>query len=243
MLIMELMMSSDDDRKSTPSPLPTAPSIPAAGMAEGADADVPLPERAEPRSIAVWRQWLTSMASDAEAALAAAIAYREMDDEGRQRWIASLPMDVPEVSVPAVALCAPLLAVESDPDRREQLMDLMASDAEAGQARALNQSFCGNASDGVRVYVLATPLYLDFVQILACGVRDGRFIWVRHDPIVLCDAVPQAGQVFQNVRLEASPMKTVLDELAVAVLSHKKTGESLPDALAILGDLLGALGP
>ncbi len=51
------------------------------------------------------------------------------------------------------------------------------------------------------------------------------------------------GDVLESARLESAPVKSVLDDLAVAVLSHQRTGEPLPDALEVLGDLLGPLGP
>lgn len=210
-------------------------------------AAVPGPPDADGRSTAAWRQWLSSMASDAEAALAAAIAYRDMDSAGRERWLASLEFDAPAVDVPAVALYAPLLAVENDPDRRERLIFALgeafapgspSNEASSGVSR---QALSGTARDGTRVYVLATPLYLKFLQVLACGVSCGQFQWVKHDPIVGPGGVPSVGDELSGAILQKSSMKTVLDELAVAVLSHQRSGKILPDALSILGDLLGPL--
>lgn len=66
---------------------------------------------------------------------------------------------------------------------------------------------------------------------------------VRHDPIVSFQGVPEPGHEFFGARLESAPIKSVLDELALAVLSHQKTGEAIPEALKVLGDLLGPLGP
>lgn len=195
------------------------------------------------RSTAVWRQWLLSMANDAEAALAAAIAYREMDDAGRERWLDSLKLDAPQVKVPAIALYAPLLAVEEDTERRERLLLAMGDDEDLARPQGVKHAFVGNGGDGTRVLVVASPLYLDFFQVLACGVQDGVFLWVRHDPITSRQSVPQGGDLLESVRLEAAPVKAVLDDLAVAVLSHQRTGQPLPDALQVLGDLLGPLGP
>jgi hypothetical protein len=189
------------------------------------------------------------MASDAEAALAAAIAYREMDAAGREHWLASLEFDAPAVAVPAIALYAPLLAMENDPDRRERLI-LALGEASAPGDPTLDatpllprQALSGVAQDGTRVYVVATPLYLKFCQVLACGVLGGAFQWVKHDPIVGLAGVPSIGDVINGARLHQASMKAVLDELAVAVLSHQRTGKQLPDALSILGDLLGPLSP
>lgn len=206
---------------------------------------VPGPPEGEGRSTAVWRQWLSSMASDAEAALAAAIAYRDMDAAGRERWLASLKQDAPAVDVPAVALYAPLLAVENHPERRERLIAAL-GDAQGafGSAEASGvprQALSGVASDGTRVYVVATPLYLEFCQVLACGASQGQFRWVKHDPIVGLGGIPNVGDELKGARLYRASMKTVLDELAVVVLSHQRSGKKMPEALTILGDLLGPL--
>jgi len=183
------------------------------------------------------------MASDAEAALSAAIAYREMDGPGREQWLASLEFDAPEVHVPKVALYAPLLAVEQDPERRSRLIFALGDAATEPLTTAQRLALLGEAKDGTRIYVMATPLYLRFSQVLACGVKRGIFMWVRHDPIVGPEGIPRAGQELEGVTLVNAPMKSVLDELASAVLSHQRSGRALPEGLSVLGDLLGPLGP
>ncbi len=204
---------------------------------------VPARIASDGRSTAVWRQWLSSMATDAEAALAAAIAYREMDTAGREKWLASLDFDAPEVNVPRVALYAPLLAVEQDPVRRDRLIFALSQDPDLGMTTAPQQAWSGREASGTEVYVLSSPLYLNFVQVLACGVNQGAFVWVKHDPILAVGSVPREGQQVGGAVLERSPVNVVLDELAVAVLSHQRRGRPLPEALQVLGDLLGALGP
>lgn len=222
--------TSADEGRDSPLPEATPASLP------------PLTPR-DNRSTAVWRQWLTSMASDAEAALAAAIAYRDMDAAGREKWLSSLEFDAPEVDVPSVALYAPLLAVEQDPDRRERLLGAIGGEESAGEARSQKRALSGLRGDGTRVYVVAIPLYLDFAQVLACAVKGGVFLWVRHDPIVGRDGVPEAGDHLESARLETAPVKSVLDDLALAVLTHQRSGKPLPEALSVLSELLGPLGP
>ncbi|HSC89184.1 MAG TPA: hypothetical protein VLC09_18005 [Polyangiaceae bacterium] len=197
----------------------------------------------ERRSTAVWRQWLASMARDAEAALAAAIAYRDMDAAGRESWLDSLDYDAPEVDVPAFALYAPLLSVEKDAERRERILMALGPEVEAALPRCEKRALVGSRADGLRISVLVLPLYLDFVQVLACGVKGSRFEWVRHDPILLASSAPEVSRLLEGVRLERSPVKSVLDELAVAVLGHRRQGLELPEALEVLVDLLGELGP
>jgi hypothetical protein len=236
---------SQNERKSTLTQIPLfEEAVLAAGTGSAViPREVPAPPDHDGRSTAVWRQWLSSMASDAEAALSAAIAYREMDGAGREQWLTSLEFDAPEVKVPRVALYAPLLAVEQDPERRTRLLFALGDDATQPLATTRQLALLGEANDGTRIYVVSTPLYLQFSQVLACGVRRGIFLWVRHDPIVGPEGIPRAGQELEGVSLMKAPMKAVLDELASAVLSHQRSGRTLPEALSVLGDLLGPLGP
>jgi hypothetical protein len=95
------------------------------------------------------------------------------------------------------------------------------------------------------VAVLVVPLYLRFVQVLACGFRttgDG-FEWVRHDPIVDEPDSPKVGTVVGDAELETIPMNALVDELALAVLSHTRSGRVLPDALRLFADLFGPVVP
>ena len=72
------------------------------------------------RLVGAWCEWLGALATDAEAALATAIAYRELTPAGRDYWLAVLEQDEERLDVPKIAVYAPLLAVESDPVRRER---------------------------------------------------------------------------------------------------------------------------
>jgi hypothetical protein len=192
------------------------------------------------RLVGAWCEWLGALATDAEAALATAIAYRELTPAGRDYWLAVLEQDVKRLAVPKVALYAPLLAVESDSARRERIslaMGPIEIDATPGFAA---HALSGVGRDGTRVAVLVTPLYLDFAQVLACGYRvGGGFSWVRHDPIVLHSSVPSAGDRLEGVQLENTPMKGVIDDLAHAVLAHRRGGNELPEALRVFADLFG----
>ena len=63
------------------------PALPSAASA-GVDA----------RVIDVWCEWLGALATDAEAALAAAMAYKELDDAARDRWLSALEQDAPRLA-------------------------------------------------------------------------------------------------------------------------------------------------
>ena len=90
--------------------------------ASEAEASRPTVERGtlEPRLRSAWQEWLRALATNADAALAAAQVYRELDSPGRDAWLDALAEDAPLLAVPAVAIYAPLLAVEQDPQRCEE---------------------------------------------------------------------------------------------------------------------------
>ena len=231
--------TTNGDRES---PLPMMSSTPrgAAGRASGAAAQLEL--AFEQRSSEVFRQWLRSMATDAEAALAAAMSYRELSATGRDHWVASLQNDVRDLDVPKIAVFAPLLAVEQDPHRRQVLESLALEDEDETDIIAGRLALTA-ARGSERIYVVVCPLYLKFVQVLACGVRAGRFSWVRHDPIVSKLGAPVAGDLLKGEKLEQVGFNTVMDELAAAILSHRRQGLELPEAIFMLSDLLGSIGP
>jgi hypothetical protein len=204
---------------------------------------LPLPghQRAEARLVEAWREWLRALATDAEAALAAAIAYRELGGDARDEWLGALEQDADLISVPKFAVYAPLLAVESDPERRARIQRAVGPMDSATPSVAA-QGFQGVSDTGVRIAVLVTPLYLDFVQVLACAYRqDMGFDWVRHDPIVDRGRAPSHGQRIEGILLETTPLHAVIDDLAHAVLAHRRSGRELPEALRVFADLFGPL--
>ncbi|MFO0677600.1 MAG: hypothetical protein U0169_13780 [Polyangiaceae bacterium] len=68
------------------------PRIPAPPVTESGDA-------IEPRARAAWRTWLTALATDAEAAVAAALTYEALDATGRDAWLDVLDQDAPTIDV------------------------------------------------------------------------------------------------------------------------------------------------
>lgn len=204
----------------------------------------PVGERAtrlpDGRLVDAWCEWLGALATDAEAALSAAIAYRDLDAKGRDTWLAALEYDAQRLAVPKVALYAPLLAVESDPARRARITAALGPADESFTPRSAARALSGKAPDGTRIAALITPLYLDFAQVVACRyLSESGFIWVRHDPIVDRRRAPQPGDVIDGVVLESVPMKPVIDELSLAVLAQRRSGREIPEALRVFADLFG----
>jgi hypothetical protein len=191
----------------------------------------------DPRVHAAWRTWLSALAADAEAAMAAALAYESMPAEARDAWLDALEGDAPTLDVPAVALYAPLLAVEAeDHPRRKRIEAAIAaspSGGRPGEARASR----GVAPDGTHVCILVMPLYLQFVQVLTCRYTPtGGFVTVRHEPLCHSDCVPSA-TAFEGVSLEPTPLRIVVEELAHAILADKREQRATPPALASFVDL------
>jgi hypothetical protein len=221
---------------------PFEPSI--SGKLVGASADrTPLPEvirGTDSRVLDAWCEWLGALATDAEAALAAAIAYRELDAQGRTSWLNALEQDSVRLKVPRIAVYAPLLAVESDPERRDRITFAMGPAQIEATPRAAVQALSARHADGVRIATVIVPLYLDFVQVLACAYRPERgFSWVRHDPIVDTKHAPRPGDLLDGAILERTPLKALIDELSHAVLSQRRGGREIPEALRVFADLFG----
>jgi hypothetical protein len=224
-----------------PSP-PLEPSV--TGKLAGVPADrTPLPEigrGTDARVLDAWCEWLGALATDAEAALAAAIAYRELDAKGRTSWLNALEQDSLRLNVPRIAVYAPLLAVESDPERRERITFAIGPAQIEATPRAAIQALSAVRSDGTRIATVIVPLYLDFVQVLACAYLPERgFSWVRHDPIVDAKRAPVPGEMLEGAKLERTPLKALIDELSHAVLSQRRHGRELPEALRVFADLFG----
>lgn len=191
------------------------------------------------RVLSAWQAWLSALATDPEAALAAALTYEALDDEARSRWLDALDQDAPRVPVPKVAIYAPLLWVESDPERRDRIAMAVGSDTSASAWRQVEaRTLRGVASNGDRVVALVLPLYLDFVQVLACRFKESDgFAWVKHDPLLHDAEAPMDGSHLDAIALERTPFHPVIEELAHAIVAHQRSGRPPPEALRTFAHL------
>jgi hypothetical protein len=219
------MGSESDDKR------PEEAKADAAFLPSGASAD-------DPRVRSAWRSWLSALATDAEAAMAAALAYESLQPEGREAWLDVLESDASTLAIPAMALYAPLLAVESDETRRRRMEAIVASNPDpravpTGRPRA----FRGVAADGIHACVVVAPLYLAFVQVLFCRYTPaGGFVFVKHDPLrnerdveSMCDV--------GGVAVEPTPLHVVVEELAHAILADGRERRTTPAAVASFAHL------
>lgn len=195
----------------------------------------------DPRFHAAWQEWLRALATDADAALAAAHVYRELDVGARDALLTALGEDSRALPVPKVAIYAPLLAVESDPGRRSRIELAIGSDVGSDPRRRRVRALRGIAADGARVLALVSPLYLRFVDVLVCRYTvDEGFVWVRHDSLLDERDAPGDGAAVEGVPLEATPLTPVIEELAHAVLAQRRHGRDLPPALHLYAHLFDA---
>jgi len=202
---------------------------------ETADAGEPSPT--DERVRAAWCAWLSALASDPEAALAAALAYEALDGAGRNLWLDALDQDAPGLEVPRVAVYAPLLSVETEPVRRARI-EAAVGDSGILSRKPAGRALRGVAANGDRIVAVVLPLYLDFVHVLACRIRpqDG-FVWVRRDPIIHDRDAPRTRSELEGILLEQTPLKPVVEELAHAVLAHRRSGRDMPESLRVFVDL------
>jgi hypothetical protein len=195
------------------------------------------PAATDERVRAAWHAWLAALATDPEAALAAALAYEALDERGRTLWLDALDQDGPQLSVPKLAVYAPLLSVETDPERRGRIQAAV-GDSGVIPRRPAGRALRGVADNGDRIVAVVLPLYLDFVHVLACRIRpqDG-FVWVRRDPIVHDRDAPRIRGELEGILLEQTPLKPVVEELAHAVLAHRRSGRDMPESARAFVDL------
>ncbi len=184
-----------------------------------------------------WRVWLAALAHDPEAAWAAALTYRSLDALGRDAWLDALDIDAPAVGAPAIALYAPILAVEDDEERRARMETTLLRYGAPAPTQSL-RGLRGVAVSGDRLIVLVHPLYLEFVEVLTCKLDAERgFADVRHNPIACADTAPRAGDLIEGVEVESVPVEPLIEELAHAVVAHRRRNHEVPAALARFVDL------
>jgi hypothetical protein len=187
----------------------------------------------DPRAHAAWRTWLAALATDADAVTAAALAYESLGPEGRDAWLDALDTDAPDVSVPKVALYAPLLGVEEDEERRARIVLNVAG---AARRSTPPRALVGMLGED-RVCLIVMPLYLDFVEILFCrydpdvGIREAWHKWLAHTSEVAA-CVAEVG-----VAMGDGALPRVVEELAHAVVADQRSGRAAPPSLVRYMDL------
>jgi hypothetical protein len=225
----------------------TVPSLPDDDAREN-----PVEPPIDPRMRSAWRTWRSALATDAEAAMAAALAYESLPPEGREAWLEALDADAPELAVPLVALYAPLLAVEMDEARRSRIASTLRGRSVKLEPPGRVRAFHGVAPSGHHLCIVLSPRYLDFVELLVCRYDpDGGVVSARRDPVrhvldVLggrpsgSDAsTSEVRCVVDNVAVVEVPLAHVIEGLAHAVVADRRLGREAPAVLATYAHLFG----
>jgi hypothetical protein len=196
------------------------------------------------RAHAAWRSWLGALASDPNAAMAAALAYESLPAQARDAWLEALDTDAPGVRVPKVALYAPLLAVERDATRRARIeRALHASPGAEVPSRAIGtHALRGTRPNGDHVCIVVSPLYLDFVELLVCCYGEDGIASARHEPL---SHLREEGEIpeAEGISLELTPLSVVVEDLAHAVLADRRAGREPAEALGRFTHLFAASLP
>jgi hypothetical protein len=170
------------------------------------------------------------LTSEPDAALAAAEVYARLNESERDVWLQALERDVALLGVPPVAAFAPLLAVEADSVRRSAIARALDGSRDVELCTPTRALIGDHGRE--RIAILVSPLYLDFVQVVACRYQTAeRFVWVKQDPIMRTAQAPLAGDLVDGVRLGEVAVSLVVDELAETVVALQRKGERLPDEL------------
>ena len=197
--------------------------------------ELPLPT---PRARAAWRAWLEALAVDAEAAIAAALTYGELDPHSRDVFLDAIDEDAETMRAPRIAIYAPLLAVESDPARRLRLTSAITRDrATRDDRRFEKRAFSAKIERGETLTVLLLPLYLGFCEVLACRWSEARGVSsVAHEPL-------RAGHelvlhpVWEGIALASTNFDEAVEDLAHAVVTSQRLGGEAPPGLVRFADL------
>ena len=189
-----------------------------------------------------WRAWLEALASDAEAALGAAFAYEGLSNQERNGVLDVVEVDVQRLSVPRVAVFAPMLSVESDPVRRERIRVAMGTDVGA-EVVVPARAWMGRTTDGDDIVVAETHVYLGFVRVTTCRLTPDRCVhWVRSDPLSDARDATQTGSIVEGAKIDEVPLRTAVDAVARALVAQRRLRGALPTELRPLAMLFDAGG-
>ena len=175
---------------------------------------------------------------DAEAAIAAALTYGELDAHARDVFLDAVGEDAETMRTPRIAIYAPLLAVESDPARRLRLTSAITRDRATREDRRFEKrAFFAKIERGETLTVLLLPLYLGFCEVLACRWSEARGISsVAHEPL-------RAGHeivlhpVWEGIALASTDFEEAVEDLAHAVVTSQRLGGEAPPGLVRFADL------
>jgi hypothetical protein len=192
-------------------------------------------EPPDPRMTAAFRTWLLALATDPEAATAAAMAYESLAPDGRAAWLDAVEIEARDLDVPALALYAPLLGVEVDEPRRARMEAALAAAPKTPPPARTLRALHGQNPGGEMVAAFVIPLYLDFVELLVCRYQpDVGIASARRGPLLRADDVwgdARAVREIDGALLSEAPFAHVVEDVAHAVVADLREGRSPPEPL------------
>jgi len=190
-----------------------------------------------PRARAAWRTWLSALAVDADAATAAALTYESLDETARDAFLDAIDEDADSLDTPKVALYAPFLAVEHDAPRKARLENAIAAEKNsANEALTRRRALSANLGSET-LTVLLLPLYLGFVEVLACRWNhENGCVSAEHEPFRTAGDFHRT-QSWNGISLEEKSFEDAIEDLAHAVVTSARRSGRPPDALIPFADL------
>lgn len=190
------------------------------------------------RARALFRTWLSRLATDADAVMAASALYEGLSAGERDAWLSAIEEEIPEVAVPKVALFAPFLGVETD----EARMARMEAHVEGGLFRTTVEAFAGTFADGDRALFYVFGRHLDFVETLLCrlaGSAEERSLGIRSVVAEALTRRPELPRLISQlgVLLSPVPLDEATVELGHAVVADARNGVSLSPLLTRFTEL------
>jgi hypothetical protein len=189
----------------------------------------------DPRVTAAFRTWLEALATDPEAATAAAMAYESLTPGGRDAWLDAVETETRDLDVPALALYAPLLGVEEDLPRRARMEAALAAAPKPPPPPRTLRALQGRSPTGDTVAAFVIPLYLDFVELLVCRYQpDVGVTSARRGPLLRVSDVwgeAQAVREIDGAALAEVPFAQVVEDLAHALVADLREGRPPPEPL------------
>jgi len=190
-----------------------------------------------PRARAAWRTWLSALSVDAEAAMAAALTYESLDETARDAFLDAIDEDAGSMETPKVALYAPFLAVEHDVARKIRLENAIAAEKNpSAEAHTHRRALSANLGEET-LTVLLLPLYLGFVEVLACRWNhENGCVSAEHEPFRTAGDFLRT-QSWNGISLEEKSFEEAIEDLAHAVVTSSRRSGRPPDALVPFADL------
>jgi len=187
-----------------------------------------------------WHSYLRTLATSADAALGCALAYEELPRAARAELIGLIEDDLAASGAPRLAVVAPLLAAERDPELSRALSRIAARGRSRRRPRVVGRRAWAGERSRSRALAVARPVYLGFVELVVATVDEG-LVSVTADALV-GDAFARASALVAPIELAEAPYADVVDELAEAVLASRRSGRPLPDGASRLADLFEVSG-